>query len=189
MSTAEQSLEETLVRVNGRAWGIASGLLLGGGLFAATNFLVLKGGADVGQHLGHLATVFPGYDVTFWGSVIGFVYMFVIGYGLGRLLAPKRPLEREQLGQHRHVRLNGGAWGLTLGGLLALVLLGGTNVLVVRGGEDVGALLKHLAIYLPGFEVTVFGSLIGAAYVFVLGWLIGKSIGGIYNLSVERAEV
>lgn len=187
-STDNASVQATLVRVNARAWGIASGLLLGIGIFIATNFLVMKGGDDVGQHLGHLSTVFPGYNVSFGGSVIGFFYMFVVGYALGRLLAPKRPLEREQPGQHRHVRLNGGAWGLTLGGLAAVVLLAGTNALVMRGGEDVGALLKNLAVYLPGYEVTVLGSAIGAAYVFAIGWVLGKSIGGIYNLTVERAE-
>jgi hypothetical protein len=41
----------------------------------------------VGQHLGLLSNYFPGYRVTFVGSLIGFVYAFVIGYGLGRLIA------------------------------------------------------------------------------------------------------
>lgn len=62
------------------------GLLLGGGLFLATNFLVLKGGADVGRHLRLLSVFFPGYSVTFAGSLIGFVYAFVLGYALGRVI-------------------------------------------------------------------------------------------------------
>lgn len=189
MGPERDNVEETLVRVNARAWGVATGLLLGGGLFVATNVLVMKGGDDVGQHLGHLAVVLPGYDVTVAGSFIGFVYLFVVGYALGRLLAPKRPLEREAPGQHRHVRINGRAWGLTFGGLLAVVILAVTNALVLRGGEDVGALLKYLGVYLPGYSVTFVGSLIGAAYLFAIGWAVGKAIGGIYNVSVERAEV
>ena len=100
-TTDKPGVQATLVRVNSRAWGLASGLLLGLGLFLATNILVMKGGEDVGQHLGHLATVFPGYDVTVGGSIVGFFYMFVIGYALGSLLAPKRPLEREQAGTKR----------------------------------------------------------------------------------------
>jgi len=182
-------VENTLVRVNARAWGIASGLLFGGGLFFATNILVLKGGENVGQNLGHLGSVFPGYDVTPLGSVIGFVYAFVIGYALGRLLAPRRPLERGMVGLHKHVRINGRAWGLTLGALLAVVLVIGTNWLVLRGGDNVGPLLANLSIYLPGFSVSFVGSLIGAAWVFGVGWLVGTSIGGIYNITVERAEV
>jgi hypothetical protein len=31
-----------------------------------------------------LSAYFPGYRVTFVGGLIGFVYMFVIGYGIGR---------------------------------------------------------------------------------------------------------
>lgn len=71
------------LRLNARAWGIALGLLFGLGLFAATIVLVLKGGPAVGRHLGLLSAFFPGYRVTLAGSFIGFVYAFVIGYGVG----------------------------------------------------------------------------------------------------------
>jgi len=57
-----------------------------GGLFVATNFLILRGGETVGPHLGLLGVYLPGYSVSFVGSLIGFVYMFVIGYGMGRIL-------------------------------------------------------------------------------------------------------
>lgn len=75
-----------LVRMHGRAWGIALGSLFGIGLFVATNILVLKGGEDVGQHLGLLSHYFWGYDVTFVGSLVGFVWAFVCGYVLGRVI-------------------------------------------------------------------------------------------------------
>lgn len=81
-----EALNAAILRLNGRAWGIAFGLLLGGGLFLATNILVLKGGPNVGQHLRLLRVFFPGYSVTFAGSLIGFVYAFVVGYALGRLI-------------------------------------------------------------------------------------------------------
>jgi hypothetical protein len=67
---------------------IAIGLLLGLGLLVATNVLVVKGGETVGPHLSLLRLYFPGYSVTFVGSVIGFVYAFVVGYGIGRAIAP-----------------------------------------------------------------------------------------------------
>ena len=86
MDQSENELRATILRLNARAWGIAFGLLLGGGLFIATNVLVLKGGENVGQHLQLLRVFFPGYSVTFLGSLIGFVYAFVIGYALGRLV-------------------------------------------------------------------------------------------------------
>ncbi len=81
-----QNLNAAILRLNSRAWGIALGLLLGGGLFLATIVLVIKGGPDVGQHLSLLSVFFPGYRVTVLGSLIGFVYAFVLGYALGRLV-------------------------------------------------------------------------------------------------------
>jgi hypothetical protein len=86
MESMNAQLQRTLLRVNARAWGIAFGLTLGLGLLVATNVLVLKGGAVVGPHLGLLSVFLPGYRVTFAGSLVGFVYMFVIGYGFGRLV-------------------------------------------------------------------------------------------------------
>jgi hypothetical protein len=86
MTNTHRDIPRALLRLNERAWGIAVGLLSGGGLFLATNILVLKGGPNVGQHLSLLAVYFPGYRVTFAGSFVGFVYGFVVGYGLGRLV-------------------------------------------------------------------------------------------------------
>ena len=74
-----------LARLHARAWGIAAGSMLGLTLFIATIILVVKGGADVGQHLVLLAVFLPGYTVSVPGACIGFVYLFVIGYAFGRL--------------------------------------------------------------------------------------------------------
>jgi hypothetical protein len=79
-------VEGRLLRLHARAWGIATGLVFGLGLFVATNVLVLKGGDVVGPHLSLLGAYLPGYSVTFAGSLIGFVYLFVIGYAFGRLI-------------------------------------------------------------------------------------------------------
>ena len=60
---------------------------MGLGLFLATNVLLLAGAPDggaVGPTLGLLRYFLPGYTVSFVGSLIGFVYLFVIGYALGR---------------------------------------------------------------------------------------------------------
>ena len=82
-----QTLRRTLLRANEQGWGIAIGLLAGLGLFLATVVLVLKGGPNPGPHLGLLRIYFPGYSVTGFGSVVGFVYAFVVGYGIGRTIA------------------------------------------------------------------------------------------------------
>ena len=52
-----------LVRINARAWGIATGAVLGLGLCFATLVLVWKGGNDIGQNLGRLSNILPGYSV------------------------------------------------------------------------------------------------------------------------------
>jgi len=67
--------------------GLATGLLAGLIIFVATNWLVLKGGAVVGPHLALLGQFFPGYRVTFVGSVIGFLYAFVVGFAVGYFVA------------------------------------------------------------------------------------------------------
>jgi len=87
MAGPEREVESYLLRLNGRAWGVACGLLFGLGLFAATNFLLIVGGPNVGQHLNLLSVYFPGYAVTFVGSLIGFVYAFVVGYATGRIVS------------------------------------------------------------------------------------------------------
>jgi hypothetical protein len=83
---ADRIVFAAFARLNARAWGIAFALLCGIGLLAATWVLVLQGGAVVGPHLALLSVFFPGYSVSFVGGLVGFVYAFVFGYGLGRLI-------------------------------------------------------------------------------------------------------
>ena len=63
--------------------GLGTGLVAGLGLFVATNWLVVKGGAVVGPHLALLGQFLPGYAVTFAGSLLGLVYGFVGGFLVG----------------------------------------------------------------------------------------------------------
>ena len=76
-----------LLRVIAVVHGIVSGLIVGLGIFIATNWLVLKGGRVVGPHLGLLSQFFIGYRVTFAGSLIGFGYGFAVGFVLGYAVA------------------------------------------------------------------------------------------------------
>ena len=72
--------ESLLVRVNALALGVVAGLVAGLGLFAATNWLLIKGGPDPGPHLGLLGQYFYGYRVSFAGSLIGFAWAFAIAF-------------------------------------------------------------------------------------------------------------
>ena len=84
--TTREAFRTTLLKLNARAWGMAIGLLFGLGLFLATAILILKGGVDVGAHLSLVGRLLPGYRVTWGGAFIGFGYMFVIGYAIGRII-------------------------------------------------------------------------------------------------------
>ncbi|HEY4955644.1 MAG TPA: hypothetical protein VII02_12250 [Gemmatimonadaceae bacterium] len=85
-TAAENDVRTTLLKLNARAWGIALGLLFGSGLFLATILLVVRGGAEVGPHLNLLGMFLPGYRVSVAGAFVGFAYLFVIGYAIGRLI-------------------------------------------------------------------------------------------------------
>ncbi len=80
-------------------------------------------------------------------------------------------------------RLNGRAWGIAIGFLAGTGLFLATITLVLKGGQDVGAHLSLLANYFPFYSVTIFGSFIGFAYAFVVGYLMGRVISGLYNLT------
>jgi hypothetical protein len=73
--------------LNAKAVGLALGLVCGLGIFAATNWLIIKGGDPVGPHLSLLSQYFLGYRVTFVGSLIGFAYGFAVGTISGALIS------------------------------------------------------------------------------------------------------
>ena len=83
----ERLLRQTVARANEQGWGITFGLLFGLGLFIATAILLIRGGEEVGAHLGLIGVYFPGYTVSWLGSLVGFVYAFVLGYAIGRTVA------------------------------------------------------------------------------------------------------
>ncbi len=76
-----------VVHLNAKVQGIVTGVLLGIGIFIATNWLVLKGGKKVGPHLSLLGQYFWGYSVSFVGSFIGLAYGFVCGFVIGYFMA------------------------------------------------------------------------------------------------------
>lgn len=86
MSETPDSLQRAVQRLNGRAWGVSFGFLAGAGLLVATLILVIRGGPNMGQHLSLLGFYFPGYSVSVLGAFIGFVYAFVVGYAIGRVV-------------------------------------------------------------------------------------------------------
>jgi len=83
----DERLLRSVIRLNGVILGLVGGIVVGLGIFVATNWLVLKGGSNVGAHLQLLSQYFFGYSVSFVGSFIGMIYGFVAGYLLGWFIA------------------------------------------------------------------------------------------------------
>ncbi len=87
LKAPEEIILTRLMRLNAIVYGVVAGFVAGSGLFIATVWLVIKGGANVGAHLGLLGNYFPGYSVTWVGSFVGFIYAFVCGFVIGYLVA------------------------------------------------------------------------------------------------------
>jgi hypothetical protein len=82
----ELILKQAVLRISGHILGFVMGIIGALIIFVATNWLVLKGGEEVGPHLGLLGQFFYGYEVTFPGSFIGAAYGFVTGYISGLVI-------------------------------------------------------------------------------------------------------
>ena len=75
-----------VLRINSKVLGLALGLVFGLTIFFATNWLVMKGGDQVGPHLALLGQYFIGYRVSFFGSLIGLAYGFALGTLFGTII-------------------------------------------------------------------------------------------------------
>jgi hypothetical protein len=84
---ADKIIIDAFAKLDRVALGLAVGSLCGLSVFAATIFLILKGGEVVGPNLALLGQFFLGYKVTVGGAFIGLVYGFVAGFTVGWLIA------------------------------------------------------------------------------------------------------
>ena len=83
-------------------------------------------------------------------------------------------------------RLDVVALAVAMGFVFAIGLFVLTAFLLIRGapqGIDIGTHLGLLGIYLPGYDVSWSGSIIGAAYAWIIGAVIGFVWGVLWNLS------
>jgi hypothetical protein len=90
LSTNDRELAlvaRTIARLRQGIVAIVTAMVAGFTLFAATLWLVIKAGPDVGQHLGLLRAYYPGYSVTWTGSLVGLAYGALTGAVLGWCVA------------------------------------------------------------------------------------------------------
>lgn len=85
-SESDKVIIEAFAKLDKIALGLAVGAVAGLGVFAATVFLLIKGGTVVGPNLALLGQFFIGYTVSLRGAFVGLVYGFVFGFILGWLI-------------------------------------------------------------------------------------------------------
>jgi hypothetical protein len=88
----------------------------------------------------------------------------------------------------RLLRLNATVQGFVTGIVAGLGMFIATNWLVLKGGYVVGPHLSLLGQFFIGYRVTFLGSLIGFAYGFGAGFLVGYGVARVYNYIVGFKE-
>ena len=76
---AVEEVSRAIARIQTGVLTVVFAAISGLGLFLLTAWLLLMGGENVGLHLRLLGNYFPGYSVTWPGSVIGFFYGAFVG--------------------------------------------------------------------------------------------------------------
>jgi hypothetical protein len=83
------AISQAVVSIHAGVLAVTCAVVGGLGLFILTAWLVIKGGPQVGLHLRLLGHYFPGYSVTWPGSIVGLLYGAVlgavIGWAIGRI--------------------------------------------------------------------------------------------------------
>ena len=104
-SSTQKILSEAFAKLDAVALGTGVGTLVGGAICAATVVLLAKGGHHIGPKLSLLSQFFPGYSVTWTGSLIGFLYGLVTGFLFGFSFACSRNIAmRLHLGSRKMQR-------------------------------------------------------------------------------------
>ena len=193
-----QALLRSVVKINTAMLALSFGLLGGVLLFAVTWMSLLRGLPNPGHYLNLLGVFLPGYNVSATGAWVGFFWGAVVSAALAALVyriyarsIPDRVSELLERGISDDDDLgsvmifDGKYLGLALGLVSALGLIVTTNSLVLRGTADESIHARLLVNYLPGYDVSLQGSLIGGLELFVFTYLATILFSWIYNTIVS----
>jgi hypothetical protein len=83
-------------------------------------------------------------------------------------------------------RIDAISYAIAMGVTCALLLFGATAALLLKGpdpGRGIGEHLSLIGIYLPGYDVTWAGGLLGAFYALLIGGAFGYILAVLWNLT------
>lgn len=190
----DENLLHATVKLNTLLFAGISGIMAGLSLLCVTYVALYRGLRIPGEFLNLLGVFLPGYGVSAAGAWVGFFWGSLLGAIAGALMYRiyARGIRRQvadyvagnvspQSLEYVVLRIYGHPLGLALGGIAALGLLVTTNLLAPHGAADEKAQAELLSHYLPGYSVTFFGSILGAAEIFVIAYLFCLLLGAVYN--------
>jgi protoporphyrinogen oxidase len=180
------------IRLNLKLLSVVFGTVSGLSLFVATLISHLNGGGDL---LGLLSVFFIGYSVSIPGAFIGFAWAFFVGGLFGSFLyfTYARSLgtkiadvindnqESNIFFKPQILKLESHSIALAIGCSVSLLLIISTNFLVFRGTANESVHASLLSFYLPGYSVSLLGSLVGALGLFTITYLIFRVFCLAYN--------
>jgi hypothetical protein len=195
--TDRDVLEATL-RFNTLVFSVILGVFAGATLLALS--LVAQSGPETGSLAVALIGVFlPGYGADWPGALLGLFWGFMFGALLGVVIYRINArnvlekiddlviAERGSNGFPRAVlRLDGHSLGLAIGAAGALGLFTTTNMLVARGTAAQSVHARLLSEVLPGYTVSVIGSIVGAIELFAVLYVFCRAFVFIYNWVAGR---
>jgi hypothetical protein len=83
MSSDTEEVRHAVARIHSGVISLVFALIGGLGLFLMTVWLLIRGGPAVGLHLNLLGNYFPGYSVSWAGSILGLIYGAIVGALIG----------------------------------------------------------------------------------------------------------
>jgi len=194
----EEQRNEVLLRaaIKLNTWLLAGvfACVFGFSLFGLTYLSLYRGLPNPGQYLNLLGVFLPGYEVSYGGAWIGLFWGAVLGAFCAALFyrVYARSMDTQinrLLGTDKNTDLLMGATlfvdakslGIALGSVVAGGLVISTNWLVLRGTADESVHASLLVNYLPGYSISLLGSLVGALELFVVTFLLSWIFSRIYN--------
>ena len=190
----DERLLGAVIRLNTFLTAAVMGILGGLGLFFTTLLSLNRGLPNPGNYLNLLGVFMPGYEVTPTGAWIGLLWGGLIGaisggvlyrvYAHNLRIHVRNFLLQDKSGDEPYtliVPIGGKALGLALGTVIAGGLVVTTNWLVIRGTADESVHARLLGNYLPGYSISLPGSLIGAVQLFLFVFVLCMLWSWIYN--------